>query len=126
MFSALNRQYTAKWMQSKKKKDSCLYCKENWIVKLRPKVTVRRRGEPGPGGHKRQLRGAQAKAPSVFHYSYGLRKISRQSDDKGRDSEAEASWRAEREGEAESGVKLEKVSLSRVFWVLLRFFPQVH
>ena len=79
-----------------------------------------RAGELGPGGHRRQLRSTQAKAPSVSHYSYGLRKISRQSDDKDRDSEAEASWRVEREGEVESGVKLEKVSLCRVFWALLR------
>lgn len=90
---------------------------------MRPKATVSRAGELGPGGHRRPLRGTQAKAPSVFHYPDGLRKISRQSDDKDRDSEAEASWRVEHEGEVESGVKLEKVSLCRVFWLLLRFFP---
>ena len=100
--------------------------KKTRTTKITYKVTVRRTGESGPGGHRRQLRSAQVKAPSVFHYSYGLRKISRQSDDKGRDSEAGATWRVEHEGEAESGVKLEKVSLCRVFRVLLRFFSQVH
>lgn len=92
---------------------------------MRPKATVSRAGELGPGGHRRQLRGTQAKAPSVFHYSYGLRKISRQSDDKDRDSEAEGSWRVEREGEVESGVKLEKVSLMQGLLGFAKvFFPK--